>query len=181
MKIEEKIEQISKLASGVDHVSGLLVDHLKGTYKLLQDWGSEEFLCMAGLFHAVYGTSEFNQVLISEEQRGQVRELIGEQSEKIVYTYCACDRDFFWQQIGVNANPLFVDRFTGSKYHLSLNELTWFCELTVANELEIARRDADFIQQRGHTLSELFLRMKPYISVEARNFAVEILKQSNSS
>lgn len=50
-----------------------------------------------------------------------------------------------------------------------------FCELTVANELEIARNNTTFVKTHGASLSDLFDRMKPYLSLDANKFKEVIL------
>ena len=175
MNIEKIFASLEELdIDCFEHLSGSLINHLKGTYLLLDSWGNDTDLCFAGLYHAVYGTSGFDKILISEKHRGKVKEILGEKSEQIVYTYCACDRDFFWPQIGTKSNPLFLDRYKGEKYHLSLNELQMFCELTIANELEIAKDNNAFINKYGPSLKDLFLRMQPYVSNQATSYAIQI-------
>ena len=178
--LDEEIDQLCTFLSDLNagdrnHLFGPLIEHLKGTYWLLNSWGNNTTLCLAGLYHAVYSTSGFDSKLISENQRDVIKEMLGAQTEKIVYTYCACDRDFFWPQIGVNANPIFLDRFTGSKYQLSLNELRAFCELTIANELQIAKDNDPFIRRYGTSLNDLFFRMRPYVSARATRDAIQII------
>ena len=49
--------------------------------------GLSQDICIAGLFHAVYGTTYFKHNLtISREE---VRELIGDYAEHLVYTFCS--------------------------------------------------------------------------------------------
>jgi hypothetical protein len=38
------------------HLNGTLEHHLLGTCKLLMEWNNPEYVCDAGLYHAVYGT-----------------------------------------------------------------------------------------------------------------------------
>ena len=161
-------------SANISHINGSLLEHLKGTYDLLESWGAHKDLCAAGLYHALYGTSGFENQLLNHNDRNQAKAILGERVEKIVYTYCACDRDFFWPQIGVNQNPIFLNRFNGERYLLTSEELGEFCELTVANELEIARNSDEFIKKYGLLLSELFDRMKPYISLRANKFKAEV-------
>ncbi len=179
MDIEEKLEQLLNLgADNIDHLNGSLIKHLKGTYALLKSWDADPELCVAGLYHAVYGTSGFDEILISKNHRDKVREILSENTEKNVYIYCACDRDFFWPQIGIKDTPIFRDRFTNQEYCLSADELKWFCELTIANELEIAHGNDEFIKKYSASLSELFQRMKPYISNQAYH-AAKILNETS--
>jgi hypothetical protein len=173
--IEREINNLIELGAGkFEHLNGSLLNHLKGTYMLLKSWGAESALCVAGMYHAVYGTSGFDEVIISGDDRDKIKRIIGEESEKIVYSYCACDRDFFWSQIGVKTDPIFRDRFLGKEYFLSSNELKLFCELTVANELEIAKGNHEFIEKYGRPLNDLFQRMKPYICLQANMDAIEM-------
>lgn len=175
MDIQKNLDVLEALGAGIDHINGSLIKHLKGTHHLLQCWGANDELCIAGLYHALYGTSGFANHLISHHDRNQAQVILGEKSEKIVYTYCACDRDFFWPQIGIKQDPIFLNRFTNEQYQLTLEELQQFCELTVANELEIAKNNSDFIKKYGLSLNNLFTRMKPYISLPATMYKKSIL------
>src|SRR3990167_4426383 len=94
-------------AQEIEHLNGSLIKHLKGTYDLLEKWGAPSSLCIAGLYHAVYSTSGFNQEIISKDSRNTIQEIIGKTAEKIVYIYCSSDRDFFWPRIGNDSNPIF--------------------------------------------------------------------------
>lgn len=55
-------------------------------------WGAHDVLCKAGLYHVAYGTDGYSKTLVSLEQRGQIKALIGAVAEEIVYVYCACER-----------------------------------------------------------------------------------------
>lgn len=169
------LNALANKSANISHINGSLLEHLKGTYDLLESWGAHKDLCVAGLYHALYGTSGFDNQLLHHNDRNQAKIILGERVEKIVYTYCACDRDFFWSQIGLNQNPIFLNRFNGERYLLTLEELGEFCELTIANELEIAKDSEDFIKKYGLLLRQLFDRMRPYISLGASSFKSEVL------
>ena len=94
----------------------------------------------AGLYHAAYGTSAFEQNVFELSQREEVAAVIGSDSENIVYHYCACDRDAFFTQFGQVDKPVFYDRLTTEKLVISSELLQQLCELTAANEIEIARK-----------------------------------------
>jgi len=168
-KVEEMdIEILRKLgelgAQELQHLNGPLVAHLQGTCDLLKKWGNREDLCNAGLYHAVYGTFAFDRKLVDLEARRSIAAIIGEEAEQIVYIYGACDRDFLYKQIGIDQRPEYRDRFTGNIFRLSPRSLADFCELTMANELEIASRSTIFRQEYGEKLSKLFGRMKSCVS-----------------
>ncbi len=161
-------------AEGFEHVDGSLMEHLNGTRALLREWSASDVLQNAGLYHAAYGTAGFDECLASVQQRGEIARIIGEEAEELVYQYCACDRDDFFSKIGVKNNPEFLNRFTGQQYYLSDKLLKQFCELTAANETEIAMDNAEFMQQYGEELRELFQNMKPYLSRSSWTKVVDV-------
>lgn len=62
---EKLISQLIDIGvSGFEHLNGSLLKHLEGTHMLLQSWNANNDLCIAGLYHAVYGTSGFDEVLV---------------------------------------------------------------------------------------------------------------------
>ncbi|HEX7080648.1 MAG TPA: hypothetical protein VF329_06515 [Gammaproteobacteria bacterium] len=155
--LEQGISKLSELgAAKVDHIVGDLAAHLEGTYQLLRLWGNSEPICLAGLYHAVYGTDDFPHMLIGLESREQVRELIGEMAERLVYIYGACDRSFTYRQIIRESGPQYRDRFTGRTFALDHSLLSSLCELTLANELEIASRDKAHLEKYRKQYLTLF-------------------------
>jgi len=174
--MEEKFKMLKSLGAGeFTHLNGTLIEHLEGTQNLLNSWGADPFLCDAGLFHAVYSTDGYADTLSSLTYRDKIAKVIGVEAERVVYDYCACDRDFVWPQIGHKDVVIFRDRFTKQERVLSSLELFYFCELTVANELEIAKHSSEFIQKHGEYLLDLFERMSPYISSGAIRTVKEVL------
>ena len=109
---------------------------------------------------------------MSTDQRDKIAGIIGKEAEEIVYLYCACERDYFWPQFANSTNPEFKNRFTGQVFHLNQQQLNQFCELTAANELEIANDNKAFINQYGQGLYTLFKNMKGCLSSYA-NLSVE--------
>lgn len=165
----DKFEQLRKLGAGeFAHFNGSLESHLVGTYSLLKSWQAEDDLCDAGLYHAAYGTAGFKENMLSVNKRDDIAAIIGKRAEAIVYLYCACDRQFVFEKIKAAQPILFRDRFSGECFSLSQQQSYDFCELTVANELEIARNSDEFIRQHGAALIRLFVAMRSYLS-EAAN------------
>lgn len=178
---QQVFQKLQELGAGeFAHVDGPLIDHLSGTRDLLQSWGANDVLCKAGLYHAAYGTAGYSNQLVALAQREQIKALIGAEAEELVYAYCACDRNFFWPQIGVKRPPVFRDRYTGETNNVDDDWLKNFCELTVANELEIARRDSEFKKNSGPVFRELFARMKPYLSNPAYQSFAETYRVSQA-
>jgi hypothetical protein len=79
-------------AARVKHSGRSLFDHLCGTHAMLVEQGHPPHICLAGLFHSVYGTNSFRQVLIPISERAVVRDIIGESAESLVFQFCTIDR-----------------------------------------------------------------------------------------
>jgi Domain of unknown function (DUF6817) len=179
--VNEKFLKLSELGAGdFDHIDGNLIDHLQGTQNLLKEWSASSILQDAGLYHAAYGTAGFNESLVAVEKRDEISKVIGHEAENIVYLYCACDRDFFWPQIGLVSNPIFKNRFTGNTSQLTSRQLHEFCELTVANEIEIAIDNPSFITQYGQSLYTTFLNMSGFITKPANAAVQSVLGSKNA-
>ena len=155
--IEKTLTRLHELgADKVDHLNGDLAAHLKGTFDVLARWGNREHVCLAGLYHAVYGTDGLEIGVVGLEQRALIAESIGKKAEELVYIYAATDRLFFNQQIAESDRPLHRDRFTGLESTLSPSLLKGFCELTLANEIEITNNDPDHLRKYAFVFERLF-------------------------
>ena len=78
-----ELERFGILDQG--HSGKGLSDHLKGTYKILNNWGCEESLCLAGLCHSIYGTESYRKDIVPLSSRSFIKELIGDEAEVIAY------------------------------------------------------------------------------------------------
>jgi hypothetical protein len=73
--------------------SGLtLWSHLSGVHDILQRAKQPEYICIAGLFHSVYGTKSFKPVTIEKTKRNEVAELIGQEAEALAFAFCELPR-----------------------------------------------------------------------------------------
>jgi hypothetical protein len=166
--MDAKFRQLIELGAGkFEHVDGSLIAHLEGTRCLLKAWNASAVLQDAGLYHAAYGTSVFEQNLFELSQRKEVAVVIGNDAENIVYHYCACERDSFFAQFGQIDKPIFYDRITTQKSIISAELLQQLCELTVANEIEVAINNPGFIAKNGSELLALFSSMQKFLSPSA--------------
>ncbi|MEH6571171.1 MAG: DUF6817 domain-containing protein [Halioglobus sp.] len=173
--MNEKFQKLSELGAGeFSHLDGTLIEHLIGTHDILIKWNASTALADAGLYHAAYGTAGFDERLVSIDQRGEIADIIGAAAEEIVFQYCACSRQDFYAQIGTEQNPRFKNRFSGESYYLSQEMLISFCELTAANEIEIALDNPSFVNEHGKNLNNLCKNMAPYLSAAARTMAADI-------
>jgi hypothetical protein len=166
-------------AAGFAHVNGTLEPHLRETERLLRRWGNREVVCVAGLYHAVYGTGGIAGHLVGLDAREAIAAVIGVEAERLAYLYGACNRERFHPRIGTRLQNRFVDRFTNSEYAITDGMLCDFCEITVANELELALGNADFKRRHAEALTELFSRMHGLISAGARSAASDLLASAS--
>jgi len=80
------IVELKEHTGNIGHLDKTLFDHLWSTYSILKQQGKPEYLCLAGLFHSVYETEYFK--FDTPYTRNEVKELIGEQAENLVYEFC---------------------------------------------------------------------------------------------
>jgi hypothetical protein len=74
---------------------GTFMDHLQGVERAMRGWGLPETLCLAGLFHSVYGTQGFGYYTLPLGHREKVQQLIGARGEQAVFYNCVMDRNSF--------------------------------------------------------------------------------------
>ncbi|OCQ21243.1 hypothetical protein A7985_11490 [Pseudoalteromonas luteoviolacea] len=160
--LEERVAQLQSLGSEIEHINGTLTKHLLGTYHLLKSWALREELCLAGLFHAVYGSDPTRSKLLGVEKRSEVANMIGTRAEKLVYLFCSCDKPRVLPQIGTVSAIVFFDRFTGKSSPFPAELLNDFCELTIANDLDVARNKT--VEMYHDDILTMFENMYPLVS-----------------
>jgi hypothetical protein len=79
----------------VPHTGEGFFAHLFAVYRDLKKWGEGEEVCLAGLFHSIYGTEKFRLFSLPIERREEVIALIGEHAERVAYINCVMDRSTF--------------------------------------------------------------------------------------
>lgn len=157
--------ELQRLGAGeFEHLNGSLAAHLHGTEALLREWGAREVVCIAGLYHAVYGTDGYNPALAGLDMRKRIAELLGQEAEELAYLYGACNRKAYYPRIGGASQMMFADRFTETEYEITTAQLRDLCELILANELQIAQESEEFRVRHGAILSRLFNRMEGLVS-----------------
>ena len=150
-------------ADSTEHSGGDLLSHLQATADLLHSWGSRGDVCLAGLCHAIYGTEGFQRSMLEPSQRDVLTEIIGAGAEALVYFYASAERNSFCPSI--TREPVnFRDRFTGDVFEPDETMLRDCLELMLANDVEISRREENFLRYTLPYNSELFTRCKAYVS-----------------
>ncbi len=127
-------------ATTIEHSERTLLDHLVGTYALLQDWECSSALCLAGLFHSVYGTESFRQALIAQTERDLVCQLITPRAEELVYLFGTTARHTLYEVLLRGDAPRLRQFDTGTYIDVAPEVLRDLLTLDAANYVEEARR-----------------------------------------
>jgi len=161
------IEFLQSGGSGlIKHSQRSLFDHLLATYKILRSWDASEALSLAGLFHSVYGTASFKPAMVSSTKREEVRLVIGEEAEALVWLFGMMTPQSFRGTLNLLftetvETPAFVltHRLTSEAMSCSRADFLSLINLTVANALEQAAR----LQERYDRPKQAELRkLLPY-------------------
>ena len=124
----------------VAHTGEGFFAHLVAVYRDLKKWGSDEPVCLSGLFHSIYGTEQFRDFCLPLERRDEVRELIGEYAEKVAYVNCVMDRRTF-DDLAENGGPLRVkERDTGEWLDMTEKEFLDLRTVHLCDWLEQVKR-----------------------------------------
>lgn len=121
-------------AESYPHSGRTLLAHLVGTFDLLRSWESPDYVCVAGMFHSVYGTNSFERSIMALDNRIKLRALIGARAERLVYLFCVAKRPLAFIE-GLE-NFTIVDRVTGVKHAVTERELIDLLLIEYANLLE---------------------------------------------
>ena len=168
MNMLERIRLLDSLpVQGIEHFGRPLKDHLVGTHDLLERWGCTEDVCLAGLFHSVYGTRTFRLVTMATLHRQHLRTLIGGYAESLVYIFCMSDRK---KLLMANQSAPFIwtNHLTNERTRLACEVLCDLVEIEAANYVEqlpfgTVKSDAVFQDMRVR-----FESAEPLMSVSAR-------------
>jgi hypothetical protein len=167
----------------IGHSGGALLLHLFGTESILESWGAPSTLSVAGLFHSVYGTHSFQTPPLSATppHRLLVQDLIGKESEEIVYYYSILNYHSITSALKTPTPAALtptdcraMDR-TGSLIAVRLDLLSSILNLIVANEAEQYAR-------ASYPVSDFLLSLEaPHLYSlfpEARSFITRVQKRA---
>ena len=146
------------------HSRRTLLDHLQGTHDLLEAWGNPPAVCVAGLFHSIYGTYVFDKKSADMGMRKKIREAIGSQAEQLVYVFCVTDRRCFYEHLGESSIYLH-DIVHDCDLELERDTLAALIEIEVANVVEqLPRRSMKKARRTAEWYGDAFARSRSYIS-----------------
>lgn len=133
---DSDLERMLAQISGIDksHSGRTLRDHLCGTYRILKEWSEPQHVCLAGLFHSIYGTEYFMSTLTLNE-RAQVEKMIGPEAEKLVYFFCMMSRRSLYENFS-NPYPQIFCRQDLKMIEIELDTLMDLMAVAAANLIE---------------------------------------------
>lgn len=136
------------LKSLLDYLSGLGIEkvphtqknylgHLVAVYRFVKEQGCEEDVCLAGLFHSIYGTESFQGFKLPLESRPELRTMIGDRAERLAYWNCAMLRQSFDDAVARGTPPFTItDRITGKPVELTAQDFDDLCRVHLYDWLE---------------------------------------------
>ncbi len=154
----------------VSHSKRTLLDHLVGTHNLLQSWGASESLCLAGLFHSVYGTEGFHATLAGIPDRKIIINIIGKDAESLAWLFGIRTNQSFWEQIRVLTRQpdvsafTFANRLTGQPVPCTKDELLHVINIVLANAIDQVQHIPQHFTERH---SGMFQQLLPFAMPEA--------------
>jgi hypothetical protein len=141
-------------AESIDHAGGTLHAHLSRVHDRLAALGADPDLRLAGLTHAAYGTDGFRVTLLDVADRAELRGLIGERAEQLVYRYGGCDRGRTWRALATTGT--IRSRFTEHAESPTPEDLRAFVDLSIVNELDVCEQSAEIAAKHGEYFRSIF-------------------------
>lgn len=167
------INYLSELTRSVPHSGRTLLDHLEGVFHLLKSWDNPDYLCLSGLFHSIYSTASFPDIVVNRERRDEVQRLIGSEAESLAYRFC-CSRKGIAADVLQNRELALTDRFQNNKsLSLSPSEFSDLMELYVANEFE-QLNEVNSYDDAVENLKKITRVFRPSISGSAYRAIMEL-------
>jgi hypothetical protein len=142
------------------HCNSTLIEHLRGTHRILAAWGSPEYLRLAGLCHSIYGTESFVRQPASLADRNYVQSVIGPEAERVAYLFCAHEKESLWENLPRDGGYSIRDRFLAEPVALAEKEIADLVTVTLANWLEQRPRalpEDQRVREREFAASRRFL------------------------
>lgn len=75
-----------EISQDILHSDSTYIDHCVGIYNILKKLNCSEEICLAGLYHSIYGTEYFK--LGQTQSRETIQNLIGINAERLVHIFC---------------------------------------------------------------------------------------------
>ncbi|MFJ6721769.1 MULTISPECIES: DUF6817 domain-containing protein [unclassified Streptomyces] len=136
----------------VAHQDETLLDHMFRACAILRDMKAGDHVCLAGLFHGVYGTEGLhndNVESIPQDKRVEVRAVVGPRVEEMIYRFSVMNYaslgKSFRNIMRPKGQPALKDRRTGEDIPLDREQFEDLLRLKLGDVL------AHMPQQVGHS------------------------------
>ena len=148
------------------HSGGALLDHLRGTHDLLDEWGNDQAVCIGGLFHSIYGTQAYQTQSASLEDRHRIRAVVGERAERLAFLFAVSNRGEFFEALDRDQATLW-NRIHERASPVTHDELRDLIEMELANFVEFMPR-LPFTDEELSALEGNVERVADLITTRAR-------------
>jgi len=146
----------------IPHTDKSYLAHLIGVHQLMKSHGLDEHLCLAGLFHSIYGTEKFQGFKIAIDRRADLEQLIGPRAERLAYWNCMMDRVTLDEQLAQLDGPYRIrNRETGEWMELTREEYEDLCCVHLFDWIEQAPRSRFGMDYRRDAYRHMAQRLGP--------------------
>lgn len=131
---ELKVDQI-------EHRHGSARAHLVRVHDFLLEWGNPPAVCLAGLFHNMYGTEMFKPQAAELSRRAEFAQRIGSEAEELAFMFCVSRRIGFFDDHPDPARPVLWDEVNKRRIVTTAARLAALIEIEIANSMELYSPD----------------------------------------
>jgi hypothetical protein len=167
MVTSEMLDLLDKLGTNKARGTGrTLLEHLEGTRAVLAEWGSSTDVCLAGLFHSIYG-AEGGAARARDAnlaRRDDVRRLIGPVAEELAYFYSALERRHLFGNATRSGQYVVNDLFEKREVPVSEITLRALFEIEAANFVEGPLSRLTLPQETVALYRTLWEKARPLVS-----------------
>ena len=117
------------------HSKRTLRTHLLGTLQYLRDWGLDEPVAVAGLFHSIYGTQSYTRQSTSLDDRHEMRARMGERAERLAWQFCVADPGGFFYEVD-KRSPRLWNHIEHRLFETTAEDLKDLIDVEIANLIQ---------------------------------------------
>lgn len=132
----------------VEHRHGSAREHLVRVHNFLLEWGNPPAVCLAGLFHNIYGTEMFKPQVAELSRRAEFAQRIGSEAEELAFMFCVSRRIGFFDDHPDPARPVLWDEVNKRRIVTTGARLAALIEIEIANSMELYSPDLGLPAQR---------------------------------
>lgn len=156
-------------ADALPHSDTTLSEHLCRVHLLLRAWGADRDVAAAALLHSIYGTEFLADAVAGDAERADVRRLIGERAESLVWLWHSLVRTSLPEAATRAGDPFVLSRLSGERMPITRTQLVDLANLMIADAVEqLPRRNAAARARQRTLLTPLLPLALPEAAAAAR-------------